>query len=286
MPESLAVLHRIAAALERMAPPAGQPLDLSGHPFWLWSPAPGGAQPAQRSGALPLRLLLEMDSQKQAFLANLNQFATGKPANNTLLWGARGTGKSALARAACWRVAKDNPALKLIAVAASDCARLGDLFALLPVESQRIVLFLDDLSFEGDPDGLRALKPILDGGLHRRGDNILVVATANRRHLVARDPEENHPRDLMWRDTAEERLALADRFGLWLGFHSLDLDAYLRIVDAYSAALNLPPDGPARAARARAWAMTRAAYSGRTALQFILSEAANAGIDAAALYDS
>lgn len=286
MPETRALLERMAAALERIAPPALAQLDLSAAPFWIWSPSRGGVEPALKANAPPPELLLEMDMQKQALTANLTQFAMGKPANNALLWGARGTGKSALARSVCWRLARERPALKLIAIAPGDCARLGELFAALPRSGQQIVLFLDDLSFEGDPTGLRALKPLLDGGLHQRGENILVVATANRRHLVARDPAENNPRDLIWSDTVEERLALADRFGLWLGFHTLDFSAYLRIVFAYAAALNLPDDHEGRSARAREWAAARGAHSGRTAWQFILSESAAAGIDATILFQT
>jgi predicted AAA+ superfamily ATPase len=265
-------LARIAAALERIAPPPPGPADLSAAEAFVWRPAAGGLKPVVRPERVPLDLILGVDRQRDAILANTRRFASGAPANNALLWGARGTGKSALIKAAHAELAKADRALKLVEIAREDLPRLADLLGALQQADARAILFIDDLSFEGEDDGLRALKPVLDGGIAGRPANVIVYATSNRRHLVARDPRENNPGDLLWADTAEERLSLADRFGLWLGFHAVDQDLYLAIVHAYATRFNLKADDID--ARALAWSLQRGARSGRTAWQFILDLAA------------
>jgi predicted AAA+ superfamily ATPase len=259
-------LARIAAALERLAPPLA-PADLTGANAFVWS-AQQGLRPAPAPFVVPLDLLLEVDAQKEKLLANTRRFAAGSPANNALLWGSRGTGKSALVKAVHAAVLAAGADLKLVEAAAQDLERASALIASLRAQPSPAILFLDDLSFQGDEAALKALKPALDGGLGG-GGRLLVYATSNRRHVVARDARENSD-DLLWMDTAEEHLALADRFGLWLGFHALDQSGYLRIVRAYAARLALPTLDAELEREALLWSRTRAARSGRTAWQFIL----------------
>ena len=267
-----AFLARIAAALERIAPPPPGPADLSAAEAFVWRPAAGGLRPVEKPARVPLDLILGVDRQRDAMVSNTKRFASGAPANNALLWGARGAGKSALIKAVHAAVAVQEPKLKLVEIAREDLPRLADLLSALQQSDARTILFIDDLSFEQDDDGLRALKPVLDGGVAGRPDNVIIYATSNRRHLIARDPHENNPGDLMWADTAEERLSLADRFGLWLGFHAMDQELYLAIVRAYAARFSLT--GEDLEAKALTWSRQRGARSGRTAWQFILDLAA------------
>ncbi|MES1202062.1 MAG: ATP-binding protein [Pseudomonadota bacterium] len=243
---------------------------MSAGPAFRWAPAQAALLPAPAFAGPPLDLLLGIDRQKDALVSNTRRFAAGAPANNALLWGARGTGKSALIKAAHAGVSKDVPALKLVEAPPSDLDRIGALIDALRAQSDPVILFLDDLSFAGGETALKALKPALDGALNSGEGRLLVYATSNRRHLVARDARENLPDEIMWADAAEEHLALADRFGLWLGFHAIDQNAYLAIVDAYAARFALPIAADKLHEEALLWSRTRAARSGRTAWQFIL----------------
>ncbi len=265
---SEAYLARIAAALARMAPPPPGRAELANAPAFLWRPAAGGLVPVAKPERLPLDLILGADRQRDALLANTRRFAAGAPANNALLWGARGTGKSALIKAIFGAVNAEQPALKLIEIAREDVIRLGEILAALAPVSERVILFIDDLSFEPHDDGLKALKPVLEGGVAGRPSNVICYATSNRRHLVGRDARENTVDDLLWADAAEEKLALADRFGLWLGFHAIDQELYLAIVRGYAKRFDLIVDDLDQ--RALAWSRLRGARSGRTAWQFIL----------------
>lgn len=238
----------------------------------MWRPAAGGLRPVEKPSRVPLDLILGADRQRDAIVANTRRFAAGAPANNALLWGARGTGKSALIKAVHANIAVQEPKLKLVEIARGDLPRLAALLSALEQGDARSILFIDDLSFEQEDEGLRALKPVLDGGVAGRPHNVIIYATSNRRHLVARDSHENDPGDLMWADTAEERLSLADRFGLWLGFHAMDQELYLAIVRGYAARFGLT--GEDLEARALTWSRQRGARSGRTAWQFILDMAA------------
>jgi predicted AAA+ superfamily ATPase len=211
-----------------------------------------------------------VEAQKAALLANTQRFAAGRPANNALLWGARGAGKSALVKACCAQVAKEAPALKVIDVAADDIEATAALVAALADHPARAILFIDDLSFAHGDRAFRALKPALQGGLGAGEGRTLVYATSNRRHLVARDARENAETELHWRDAAEEHLALSDRFGLSLGFHAMDQSAYIDIVETYAARFALPIEGEALRGEALRWALARGARSGRTAWQFIV----------------
>ena len=258
-------LKRIAAALERLAPPT-QGVDLSAGTRFRWTPA--GPTPVGPADGPPLSLLLGVDMQKDKLLANTRRFAAGARANHALLWGARGTGKSALIKAVHAAVSAEAPALKLVEAPSQDTRALALALIGLRAQPSPVILFLDDLSFETDDAAMKALKPALDGGLNA-GGRLIVYATSNRRHLVARDARENSD-DLFWKDTAEEHLALADRFGLWLGFHVPDQAGYLAIVRAYAAHFKLPISAEALEHEALLWARTRAARSGRTAWQFIV----------------
>ncbi|MDX2233446.1 MAG: ATP-binding protein [Hyphomonadaceae bacterium] len=279
MDETLRQLSRIAGALERLSPPPPDPALLASGTTFVWRPHAGGLRPAVAGGA-PLALLREVEPQKKALLDNTRRFAAGARANNALLWGVRGAGKSALVRAVHAAVAADAPALKLIEVPRDALAAVPALLDAVAGLDVRAIVFIDDLSFDGEDDAAKALKPALDGGLGGRAPNVIVYATSNRRHLMGRDARENAAGDLHWSDTAEERLALSDRFGLWMGFHALDQEQYLRIVAAYAQALALPVAEDALRLRALQWAMARGARSGRTAWQFILALAGELGVDA------
>lgn len=269
MEDDKALLARIAAALERLAPPPFR-ADLSGARAFRWAPHEARLHGIEAPRIVPLDLLLEIDRQKEALLSNTRRFAAGQPANNALLWGARGTGKSALVKAVHAAAALEAPALKLVEAPPDALDRVGVLIDALRAQEAPVILFFDDLSFSGGEEALKALKPALDGTLASGSGRLIVYATSNRRHVVARDARENTPEDLMWADTAEERLALADRFGLWLGFHPVDQAQYLRIVAHYASRLGLPLTAEELEREALLWSRTRGARSGRTAWQYIL----------------
>lgn len=275
------LLLRIAEALERIAPPPPAKAELGASSSFIWRPHAGGLIPAPVRHAPPLDLILGVDAQKQALLANTMRFASGRLANNALLWGARGTGKSALIKAVHAHAAASCPNLKIVEAPREDLAALPLLLSALSGAAARVILFVDDLSFDADETLVKGLKPALEGGLAGRPDNLVVYATSNRRHLMARDPRENSATDLHWADTAEERLALADRFGLWLGFHALDQDQYLAIARAYAGRLGLSIGGEALDKAAIQWALTRGGRSGRVAWQFILDLAGRDGVEIA-----
>lgn len=279
MQDQDALLARIAAALERLAPPPFR-ADLSAAGAFRWAPREATLQPVPVVSAVPLDLILEVDRQKAALLANTRRFAAGAEANNALLWGVRGAGKSALVKAVHRTVAAEAPGLKLVEAPPDALDRIGVLIDALRAQPDPVILFFDDLAFAGNEDAMKALKPALDGSLASGAGRVIVYATSNRRHVVARDARENTPDDLMWTDAAEERLALADRFGLWLGFHALDQDQYLRIVESYVAHFKLPIDAEELRRESLLWARTRGARSGRTAWQFIVELAGRLGKDA------
>jgi predicted AAA+ superfamily ATPase len=265
-------LLRIAAALERISPPPPGPADLAAADAFVWRPRADGLVPVAPA-APDLDYLIGMDAQKAALLSNTQSFAAGRAANNALLWGARGCGKSALVKAVHRAVAAERPALKIVEVAREDLDLLPLLLGPLAASGTRVILFLDDLGFEGGSGLARSLRPVLEGGLASGGVGLVVYATSNRRHVLDRDPRENAENELHWRAAAEERLALADRFGLWLGFHAMDQDVYIDIVRAGAARDGLPV-GPDLERAALQWSMARGARSGRVARQFLLDWAA------------
>lgn len=272
---TLGVLERIASALERLAPaPLTMPdWDRS----WAWVADPNGLTPAETGLSAPLEWLIGVDEARDILLTNTLGFARGLIANNALLWGARGVGKSALARAVAAKVAADHRDLKLVHLAPDRIADAPALIQALAHAPVRIILFLDDLAIDAEGPALRALKPALDGGISGPTGRLLVYATANRRHIVPRQSDENVAEDLAWRDTAESRLAISDRFGLSLGFHPWDQTTYLAAVAAYARRFNLLVENLER--EAIAWALRRGARSGRTAWQFIVAQAAQQGVD-------
>lgn len=267
-----ALLARIAHALERLAPPAREPVDWQASPAYTWSGA--GARAIAAIAAPPLPLLKGIDRQKAAAMGNTARLAAGHAAHDMLLWGARGMGKSALIRA-CVKAAQSEGtgALALVQVAAGALPSLGALFAELAGRPRNFLVFLDDLGFApGDAVGPRALRSWLDGGVEARGANTRLAVTANRRAILAREAAEQDG-SLNPRDAADDQLALADRFGLSLGFHACSQDEYLAIVRGYAAEYGLALDE----AEALEWAKRRGARSGRVAWHFITELAARAG---------
>jgi uncharacterized protein len=278
-PEIASLLARAANALERLAPLPPP------HPGWdagvyIWDATSGVVRPAPHARALPLHLLQGIDGQKQTLLANTRRFAEGLPANDALLWGARGMGKSALVKAVHRATAGDgHPNLKLIEIHAGDLARLDALLALVSAAPVRAVIFCDDLAFTQSDSAYRAAKTLLEGGAGGRPPNAVFYATSNRRHLMPRDMSENERSTAIHPDEeAEERISLSDRFGLWLGFHACPQDVYLDIVTGYAAAFALPVAPEDLRARALAWSMGRSARSGRTAWQFVRDLAGELGV--------
>ncbi len=260
-------LERIAAALERLSPPPGEPADPLAHPAYRWD---GGVLVAARGFApLPLDRLLGVERQKASLLGNLRRLAKGHAAQDVLLWGARGTGKSALVKSAVAAVQAEGGALAL--VSAGEMAGLPALFARLGAVERAFVVFIDDLGVD-QPGEARALRSMLEGGAEPRPANVRLAVTANRRHLQPRDIAEQESA-INARDAVDDHLALADRFGLSLGFHVLDQDGYLAIVRGYAGAHSLPLD----AADAVQWATRRGSRSGRVAWQYIVDLAGREG---------
>jgi predicted AAA+ superfamily ATPase len=263
-------LIRIAAALERLAPPLPEPADPLAHPGYVWR---GDHLATARAFApLPLAALHGIDAQKAALFENLRRLAGGAAAQDVLLWGARGTGKSALVKAAVGALQAEGESLALVEVAGGRVETLPALFAVLAGVARPFAVFLDDLGFDAAADA-RSLRSLLEGGAEARPANVRLLVTSNRRHLVPRD----HPRDAAAvnpRDAADDELALADRFGLSLGFHAVDQDGYLAIVRGYAEAYGLPFD----AAEAVQWATRRGSRSGRVAWQYVVELAGRSGI--------
>jgi uncharacterized protein len=275
------ILKRIATALERQAPttlPAEVPVD--GQAF-TWEPAQGGLLPVPDVASLPLSLLKGIDHARDTLLENTRRFADGLPANNALLWGARGMGKSSLVKAVhaeANRGRDPEMQLSLIEVHREDIATLPVLLRLLRKSGRRFLLFCDDLSFDKDDTSYKSLKAALEGGIEGRPENVLFYATSNRRHLMPRDMMENERSTAINPSEAvEEKVSLSDRFGLWLGFHNCSQDEYLAMIDAYVAHYGIVMDGAALKTRALAWASGRGARSGRVAWQFVQDLAGDLG---------
>jgi predicted AAA+ superfamily ATPase len=276
----IALATRIAEALERLAPPPPPPLDLDAAPAFVWHPAPARLAPVARVSRVGIDLLKGIDRQKDILLENTRRFAQGLPANNAMLWGARGMGKSSVVKAIHAVVAEEaEGALALIEIHREDIRTLPDLLNLLRGRSRRCLILCDDLSFEREDADYKALKSVLDGGIEGRPDNVLFYATSNRRHLMPRDMIENERSTAINPNEAiEEKVSLSDRFGLWLGFHNCDQDTYFAMVEGYAASLDLPISTEALRARAVEWSVTRGARSGRVAWQFIQDEAGRLGV--------
>ena len=270
-PDLIPLLHRIAEALERLAPAGGAVNDLASADAFVWHADREWLEPVPTVNRVPLKLLRGIDRVRDILLANTERFAAGLPANNVLLWGARGTGKSALVKATHAAVIEARPrALALIEIHREDIPSLPRLLSLVRGSERRCVLFCDDLSFDQNDASYKSLKAVLEGGIEGRPGNVVLYATSNRRHLMPRDMIENERSTAINpAEAVEEKVSLSDRFGLWLGFHNLDQDTYLAIVSGYAAhyRLDLPPEQ--LKAEANEWAITRGSRSGRVAWQFI-----------------
>lgn len=276
----LPLVRRIAEALERLAPEPVPSPDLDAADCFVFAP-PGGLVPVPRVNRVDFELLRGIDHSRDILLDNTQRFAQGLPANNALLWGARGMGKSSLVKAVHAKVnslGSDRPPLKLIEVHREDIDHLPRLMTLLRAAPFPILLFCDDLSFDHDDTSYKSLKAALDGGVEGRPDNVLFYATSNRRHLLPRNMMENEQSTAINPGEAvEEKVSLSDRFGLWLGFHRCSQDDYLAMVDGYLAAagIEMAPDDVRR--EALEWSTTRGSRSGRVAYQFVTDLAGRLG---------
>jgi predicted AAA+ superfamily ATPase len=283
MDQSLTALAlRIAEALERLAPSPPPPIDLAVADAFVWHPAEARLAAIARVSRVDIGLLKGVDRQKSILLENTRRFARGLPANNAMLWGARGMGKSSLAKAAHAAAnAEAAGALALIEIHREDIRSLPDLLNLLRPQTRRCLILCDDLSFEREDSDYKALKSVLDGGIEGRPENVLFYATSNRRHLMPRDMIENERSTAINPSEAtEEKVSLSDRFGLWIGFHNCDQPTFLAMVDGYAAELGLPVAPEALHAQAVEWSVTRGARSGRVAWQFIQDLAGRLGMTA------
>jgi predicted AAA+ superfamily ATPase len=270
-----AELARIAAALERLVPPPPPAAALDAADAFVWHPdmrhGAGRLAPVARVAGVDISMLQGIDQARDILLANTRRFAAGLPANNAMLWGARGMGKSSLVKAVHAAVNAETPgALALIEIAREDIAALPALLAQLRGAARRCLVFCDDLSFERQDQDYKALKSVLDGGIEGRPANVLFYATSNRRHLLPRDMMENEQGSAINPGEAvEEKVSLSDRFGLWLGFYQCDQATYFRMVEGYAEALGLDLPRDTLRAEAATWSVTRGARSGRVAIQFI-----------------
>ncbi len=273
------LLARIADALDRLAPPPAAAADLAAADAFVWHAAPDRLEPIAEVNRVDIALLKGIDRQRGQLLDNTRRFAAGLPANNALLWGARGSGKSSLVKAVHAAINTERPgALALVEIARDDIPTLPRLLKILRGADRRTVLFCDDLSFETQDDAYKSLKAVLEGGVEGRPANVVFYATSNRRHLMSRDMIENERGTAINPGEAvEEKVSLSDRFGLWLGFHHVGQDIYLDIVRGYVARFALPIADDDLAAQANEWSMTRGSRSGRVAWQFVQDLAGRLG---------
>ncbi len=271
-------LLRIAEALERLAPAPVAAPELGGEAF-VWHVVPDRLEPVARVARVDIGLLIGVDRARDTLLANTRHFAVGLPANNALLWGARGMGKSSLVKAVHAAVRAEGHDLKIVELSREDLPSVQRLLALLRGAKARFILFCDDLSFAQDDQHYKSLKAVLDGGIEGRPENVLFYATSNRRHLMPREMIDNERQSgINPGEAVEEKVSLSDRFGLWLGFHPCSQDDYLAMIRGYMAAhgLSLPEDR--LWAEAIEWQATRGARSGRVAWQFFCDLAARHGV--------
>ncbi|CAA7613831.1 ATP-binding protein [Magnetospirillum sp. SS-4] len=278
-PDIAAVLTRIAEALERLAPKAAAASDPASADAFVWHADPDWLEPIANVNRVDIDLLHGIERQRDLLLDNTGRFARGLPANNALLWGARGTGKSSLVKAVHARVNAGRPgALGLVEIHREDICSLPRCLRLLKDSGRRFILFCDDLSFDQQDDAYKSLKAVLEGGIEGRPGNVVFYATSNRRHLMARDMIDNERSTAINPGEAvEEKVSLSDRFGLWLGFHHVAQDTYFAIVEGYVAHYRLPIATDDLRREANEWAVTRGSRSGRVAWQFIQDLAGRLG---------
>ena len=273
------LLERIADALDRLAPPAGKSHDLSAADAFVWHSSPENLEPIHKVNRIALDLLQGIDQQISILRDNTERFANGFPANNALLWGARGTGKSSLVKAIHAEINENNKnQLALVEIHREDIPTLPRLLHILAKSDRRCLLFCDDLSFEMEDATFKSLKAVLEGGIEGRPENIIFYATSNRRHLMPRDMIENERSTAIHTaEAVEEKVSLSDRFGLWLGFHPVKQDTFFDIIDGYAKRYGLKMNQEQLHAEALEWSMTRGSRSGRVAWQFIQDLAGRLG---------
>ncbi|NSX54386.1 ATP-binding protein [Parasulfitobacter algicola] len=272
-------LDRIAAALERICPPTVDVPDFDAADAFVWHVDPDRLEPVPSVNRVALDLLVGINRSRDTLLANTLQFAKGLPANNALLWGARGMGKSSLVKAIHASIVDQGQPLKMVEVQREDLPSIGRLLNLLRGTERQFVLFCDDLSFSHDDQHYKSLKAVLDGGIEGRPDNVVLYATSNRRHLMPRDMIENERGSAINpAEAVEEKVSLSDRFGLWLGFHACDQDQYLDMIRGYCAAYGIQIDDATLRAEAVEWQATRGSRSGRVAWQYFMDLAGRRGI--------
>ena len=279
-----AVLSRIADALERIAPTRAATADFDAADAFVWHADDKRLEPVPRVNKVEMELLKGIDRTRDQLMDNTLRFARGLPANNALLWGARGMGKSSLVKASHAAVNADmgregKRPIKLVEIHREDIETLPALMSLMRASEYRFVVFCDDLSFDADDTSYKSLKAVLEGGIEGRPENVIFYATSNRRHLLPRDMMENERSTAINPGEAvEEKVSLSDRFGLWLGFHKCSQDEYLAMVEGYVAHFGVPVDAETLRREALEWSTTRGARSGRTAWQYVQDVAGRLGV--------
>lgn len=267
------ILNRIAEALERLSPNIDEKIDLSKSDGFIYDDSLKNLKPVKKISRVPIQLLKGLENQKDILLKNTQNFANNLPANNALLWGAKGTGKSSLVKSVHAEInIQNNEKIKLIEIHREDINNLPYLLSkLADYNENKFILLCDDLSFDAGENTYKSLKSVLDGGIEGKPDNIIFYATSNRRHLMPRDMIENErSTSINPSEAVEEKVSLSDRFGLWIGFHNISQDIYLDIIYGYVKEFELNIDHPTLRSKALEWSITRGARSGRVAWQFIL----------------
>jgi predicted AAA+ superfamily ATPase len=278
-------LDRLIALIERAVPPARPIFNPDAADAFVWQASTGTLQPVPKVNRVEMVLLKGVDRVRDILVENTDRFARGLPANNVLLWGARGMGKSSLVKAAHATINSNAAALpgghpmKLIEIHREDIDSLPELMTLVRAQDRRFILFCDDLSFDNDDTSYKSLKAALDGGVEGRPENVVFYATSNRRHLLPRDMMENERSTAINPGEAvEEKVSLSDRFGLWLGFHKCSQDDYLDMVNGYAEHFGLKVEPEVLRAEALEWSTTRGARSGRVAWQYVQDLAGRLGV--------
>jgi predicted AAA+ superfamily ATPase len=272
-------LKRIADSLEKMVP-VDEPFTLDPKiNAYVWSADTGALSPIKKVNRLQIDLLKGIERPMSTLIENTRRFSQGLPANNALLWGARGTGKSSLVKAVHGYLEEKYPNLTIVEIHREDISSLSKLLQILKnLTQRRFILFCDDLSFDSADENYKSLKTLLEGGIEGRPDNVIFYATSNRRHLMARQMIENERTTaISGAETVEEKVSLSDRFGLWLGFHNCDQKTFLDIIDAYAERFEIQLEKEELHSAAIEWSVTRGARSGRVAWQFIQDVAGKQG---------
>lgn len=269
--KTAALLTRIADALDRLAPAPLMADPLPASEGYMWDHATGRIEAVPSISRVPLSVLRGIDAQIERLYDNTKAFAMGKMANNALLWGARGTGKSSIIKSVHGALCQEGFQISIVEIAREDIADLPKLMTYLGAQNGRFIVFCDDLAFEAAESSYKALKAALEGGLAGKPSNIVFYASSNRRHLMARQMIDNERSSAVNPSEAiEEKISLSDRFGLWIGFHSIDQEGYLAIIDGYISHYHLPTSLEEVRSEALQWAMARGHRSGRTAYQYII----------------